>query len=79
MWGLGLKEEEKGKGMPKKKRVTRKKMIERDRAMVKKLVKMKLIRAVRLRCFLVESFDLGVTDGRKERAHVVLPRRVLKM
>lgn len=68
-----------GVGTPKKKMVTRKNETETVRAMVKKLAKTKLIRAVRLRDFLEEGiFDL-VVDGRRELAHVVVPRRVFVM
>lgn len=74
--GLDLKWEEIGVGTPKKKIVRRKNETETVRAMVKKLAKTKLIRAVRLRDFLEEGiFDL-VVDGRRELAHV---RRVFVM
>ncbi|KAK9224893.1 hypothetical protein WN943_009932 [Citrus x changshan-huyou] len=64
-----------GVGTPKKKIVRRKNETETARAMVKKLAKTKLIRAVRLRDFLEEGiFDL-VADGRRELAHVAVPRR----
>lgn len=71
---MDLKWEEMGVGTPKKKIVKRKNETETVRAMVKKLAKTKLIRAVRLRDFLEEGiFDL-VVDGRRE-----LPRRVFVM
>lgn len=64
-----------GVGTPKKKIVRRKNETETARAMVKKLAKTKLIRAVRLRDFLEEGiFDL-VADGRRELGHVAVPRR----
>lgn len=50
--GLDLKGDEKGLGMPKWKMVMRRKMREIERAIVKKLVNKKLIRAVRLRDLL---------------------------
>lgn len=68
-----------GVGTPKKKIVRRKNETETARAMVKKLAKTKLIRAVRLRDFLEEGiFDL-VADGRRELAHVAVPRRGFDM
>lgn len=75
-----MKWEEMGLGTPKKKMVKRRKRTESERAMVKKWVKRKLIKAVLLRDFLEEILDLGVVDeGRRERAHVEVPRRVLEM
>lgn len=68
-----------GVGTPKKKIVRSKNETETARAMVKKLAKTKLIRAVRLRDFLEEGiFDL-VADGRRELAHVAVPRRGFDM
>lgn len=61
----GLKWDETGFGTPKKKRVKMKKMKERERAMVKKLVRRKLMRSVRFRDFRVGwtlRVDLTVGD-----------------
>lgn len=69
-----------GLGTPKKKMVKRRKRRDSERAMVKKCVKRKLIKAARLRDFLEEILDLGVeVEGRRERAHLEVPRRVLEM
>jgi len=65
--------------MPKRRMVIKRKQREIERAMVKKFVKMKLIRAVLLRDFLDGCFDLvgvGEMVGRSELGHT-LPRRAL--
>lgn len=72
-------EERRGFGMPKRRMVMKRKQREIERAMTKKFVKMKLIRAVLLRDFLDGCFDLvgvGERVGRSELGHK-LPRRAL--
>lgn len=62
--------------MPKRKMVSKRKRREMESAMVKKLAKMKLIRADRLRDFLDGCFDLvGVEVGRSAVDQRVPPRR----
>lgn len=66
--------------MPKRRMVIKRKQREIERAMVKKFVKMKLIRAVLLRDFLDGCFDLvgvGEVVGRGDELGQMLPRRVL--